>query len=271
MLKHNIEVTMNDTHCLKVIYEASGMTGIKTKIHIEIDTGMGRNGILPDDFYGCFSSLNKEFVLLAGIFTHIKNAKSKISTDTQNDKFISLIPSLQKDILINISNSAGLKYNRYLFHNSVRMGLALYGLSLDQPDRLNLLPAMTWYAQITQIYKRERNSSIGYGDGYVLKRDSVLGIIPVGFVHGYPRNSKGPVLVKGMRCPILGIVNMQCIVVDLTDVPSCKVGEYVVIFGRDEFSNVLRISELCDASIIPNLFTCCLSDSIPKSFIYRKK
>lgn len=268
LLEHDIEVTINDYKCLELIYEASGVTGKKTKIHIEIDTGMGRNGILPNDFPSYFSSLNMEYVIFSGIFTHIKNAKSKISTVTQNDQFLAVLPSLQSEILINVSNSSSLKYGNYLFYNSVRVGLALYGLSLQQIGQLNLQPALTWYAQITQIYERKKNFTVGYGDGHVLKRDSILGIIPVGFVHGYPRNSKGPVLVNGTRCPIMGIINMQCMVVDLTDVLSCKTGDQAIIFGIDESGNVLGIDEVCNDLTIPNLFTCCLSESIPRTIKY---
>lgn len=209
-------------------------------IWLKVDTGMHRLGILPQQFNELFSRLNKirHIKKPFGLMTHLADA------DNDDRKFtleqFSLFEKLfaNKPGLKSIGNSAAiLRYTEKLC-DMVRPGIMLYGVS-PFADKVgadfNLKPAMTLSSQIIAIKQLKRGDKVGYGCIWECPDDMLIAIIAIGYGDGYPRHAENgtPVLVNDVRCPLVGRVSMDMIIVDLRLQPNAKIGDQVILWGDD--------------------------------------
>ncbi len=227
----------------------------KVKVHIEIDTGMGRIGISSGSAFSLIEKvLELEYLEIEGIYTHFAAADSEPDfTEKQIDDFNKILKRLDKaDInipLVHMANSAAmLKYKTSHF-NLVRPGLAMYGL-LPFPTALkyiNLKPVFKLKTKVVYLKKVPIRTSISYGRTFITKRDSMIATIPVGYADGYNRllSSKGEVLIQGKRAPVIGRVCMDMCMVDVTDISRVKIGDEVVLIGQQGKETIL-VEEIAD-------------------------
>lgn len=234
-------------------------------VHVNIDTGMGRFGALPDEAEAMVREvLSWNSLRLAGISTHYPMADRPEVAGAQELAMAALLdrlPPLPGDAWIHWHNSEGLLLRPVSRTNVVRVGLMLTGtVPAGCPDP-GLTPAVRWVSSLSLVKRLPKGHGVSYNRTKVLDRDSVTGIVPVGYADGYPiaLSGKGCVLVQGRRCPVLGRVTMDYIIVDLTDLPSpVGPGEPVVLFGK-QGSDVLSVTELArDAGTIPYDILCGL-------------
>ncbi len=220
----------------------------KPKIHLKVDTGMHRQGFLPEEGKEVLKSLAilKNKIILEGIFTHFASAKNPAFpayTCHQIEDFKEWVSLLEKEgfhpIAHALATSGAILFPEAHF-DMVRIGIGLYGhwpskeTKSYAENKIKLSPAMSWKTIISEIKKLPKGEKIGYDLTEELWRDSVVGICPVGYWHGFPRilSGIGHFLAKGKRAKILGRVSMDMIVVDLTDVKGIKEGEEAVILGK---------------------------------------
>jgi alanine racemase len=177
---------------------------------------------------------------LSGIFTHLSSADSdKAYTHHQIETFNSAIKIIEKfgfkPKLIHAANSSASILYKQAHYSALRPGIALYGLlPFKGADKLiNIKPVLSWKTKLILIKTLPKGSAISYGQTFVTKRKTKLGVISVGYADGYSRllSNKGYVLVKGKKVPILGRVTMDLTMIDLTDVHNAKVGDEVVLIG----------------------------------------
>jgi len=219
-------------------------------IHIKIDTGASRVGIRPDEavaFIKKIKSLPK--LNLCGIFTHYASSEdsNQAFTNQQTDKFTRVIDTLEKQgvdiVWRHAACSAATMVNRQTRFNLIRLGIVSYGLwpspetkllSDVKNRRLDLKPALTWKTKIIQIKDLPAKTSIGYDCTYRTNKKMKLAILPVGYWDGYDRklSNNSEVLIRGHRCPVRGRVCMNLTMVEIPDVISPKVGDKVVLLGR---------------------------------------
>lgn len=214
--------------------------------HLALDTGMGRGGFLPHQLNDALEHLKScRGIQLTGIGSHLPVADEDHDfTEKQFALFDSLIDDLPKPsetFHIHLSNSAGLLGYKSRTTNLVRPGLALYGISPLAGEQSHFQPVMSLKTRVSLINHLPKGHGVSYGRT-LLNRDSKVAILGIGYGDGYPRALSGKgteVIIRGVRCPLLGRVTMDQIIVDVTDLPECAPGDIATLFGPD-----LLVSEL---------------------------
>lgn len=226
-------------------FDALGRTS-PVQAHLALDTGMGRGGFLPDQLHDALTHLEScPGIRLTGIGSHLPVADEDPEFTSQQfelfDSLIESLPSRSGNFHIHLSNSAGLLGYQSRTTNLVRPGLALYGIS-PLPDEQHLFrPVMSLKTRVSLIHHLPRGHGVSYGRT-ILKRDTRAAILGIGYGDGYPRSlsdKNTDVLIRSQRCPLLGRVTMDQIIVDVTELPDCIEGDEATLFGPD-----LQVAEL---------------------------
>ncbi len=250
LIENDITASLCSLAAAEVMDQAAGRLGKRLKVHVKVDTGMGRLGFQTREL-GCGADACSEILKLArlknleleGLYTHFACADScdKTSTLTQFARFESLIAGLEaRGLSIELkhaANSAAVMELPQTHLDMVRPGIAIYGLypsaEVDR-SRLGLRPAMTLKSTVIQVKAVPAGFAISYGSTYVTDRPAVIATVPVGYADGYSRllSSKGQMLVHGSRAPIVGRVCMDLTMLDVSGIADVRVGDEVVVFGR---------------------------------------
>ncbi len=220
-------------------------------LHLKVDTGMSRQGVTVLDLPNFLKLLPKN-ANIEGVFTHFADAdnlKDGSYTGLQLANFKYALEILEKHHIkpkiIHTSATTGLLTMPETQFNMVRLGIALYGLWPSAEfekkfKKLNLQPALTWKTRVAQIKNIKKGVSVGYGITEKVKRDSIIGVLPVGYYDGYDRflSSIGEVLVGGKRCKILGRVSMNLMVADISNVKNPKLWDEVILIGEQDNEHI---------------------------------
>ena len=237
--------------------------GKKVKVHIAVDTGLGRIGVRPEDavhFARIITTMPG--IELEGVFSHfaLADIKDKSFTMEQIRLFQAACASIEAAgihiPLRHIAESAAILDLPDVHFDMVRAGILQYGLwpSDEVTHPLNLRPAMKFCARIVYIKTIPPGTSIGYGRNFIAERESRIATISVGYADGYLRAYTGGfVEVHGKRAPIAGRICMDQCMIDITDVPEAKAGDIVTLFGSDtltaddlaRWANTISYEVLC--------------------------
>jgi alanine racemase len=243
-LLRDVSLTVYDLDVARAYARAAQELKRTARVHVEVDTGMSRLGVLPaaaPSFIRAVAALNA--ICVEGIFTHFSSADSDEGyTQLQLARFrdvLSTIGDLPTLRYVHAANSAGaLAYPEARF-NMVRIGLAMYGLNPFhpaplRPAGLRLRPAMTWRTTIAQVKTLPAGTPVSYGGRFVCPRETTIAVIPVGYADGFRRApcTFGEVLVRGQRAPIVGAVCMDQSTIDVSRIPNVRIGDEVVIIGQ---------------------------------------
>ena len=263
-LARDIEQTVCDLELAKPVSAAASKSGKPARVHVKVDTGMGRLGVVADDCADfMYRLLNMPGIEIAGVYTHFANALARDISDAkrQNERFSDLIPLLRsKDIptgLCHAANSAGLIRIPESHHDMVRPGTILYGQypTSHMPRKLDLRETWCLKARIVALKKLPVGARVGYGSEFTAKRPTLAAVIPIGYSDGFTlipesaaRRANSPVsfiagkvlgtnggphvTVREKRAPVIGRVSMQLCSVDVTDVPGVQLGDEVIIPAR---------------------------------------
>ncbi|NWF51938.1 MAG: alanine racemase [Nitrospirae bacterium] len=233
----------------------------KINVHVKVDTGMGRIGLSGNkiiDNLICISEM--EGLEITGIMSHFSEADllDRSFAYSQLKEFNrireELFKKLKKRIFSHIANSAAVLTFGESHLDAVRPGLMLYGYSsLSKDSELNLIPAMKVKTVILCIRNLPSGFPISYGRTFITKRQSIIGVIPVGYADGYNRlfSNNAEVLVKGVRVPVVGRVCMDLTMIDLTDIKDVKEGEEVVLLGQQGNETITAYELANKAGTIP--------------------
>jgi alanine racemase len=225
----------------KIMKEAEDFGISDYPIHLKIDTGMHRLGFEEKEIDKLISILkNQNFVKIRSVFSHLVGSDSPDFDDFTRQQIAlftkiknKITEAFSHKILVHILNSAGIeRFSDYQF-DMVRLGIGHYGMSATPNSHLE--EVCTLKTKILQIRNVSKEDTVGYSRKGTLTRDSVIGALPIGYADGLNRklgNRAWSVLVNGVKAPIVGNVCMDVCMVDLTDVPSVKEGDTVVIFGK---------------------------------------
>lgn len=231
----------------------------RVKIHIKIDTGMGRLGIPYQDATNFIKdAIHFPNIEIEGIFSHFATAylRDKSYCKEQFRRFSYVISELKNmgiEIpLKHIANSAAILDCPDMHLDMVRPGILLYGLwpGDEIEKRIVIKPAMSFKTRLVLIRRLAPGSSISYGQTYTLDKESLIGVIPVGYSHGLRRvlSNKGYVLVRGKKAKIVGTICMDMTMIDVSNIPDVCIGDEVCIFGTqgDDFISPDEIAGLCN-------------------------
>lgn len=247
-LKEKIRLPIYSLDTAKKLNRLAQKYRQKFKIHFKIDTGTSRLGLTELEAINTIKQLKKlKFIEIEGIFSHLAASEElKSYTQLQYHRFVAIIRKIT-NLGFNIpyhhlACSAAVLVKLESQFDLIRLGISLYGLwpsnqtrkiTQKKYPRFNLKPALSWKTKIIQIKIVPKGTPIGYGCSYKIKRQTKLGILPIGYNEGYDRrlSNKGEVLVKGQRSKVLGRICMNLTMIDLTDIPNVRVGETVILIG----------------------------------------
>ncbi len=217
------------------------------RINFKVDTGMGRMGAWQDEALEQFSAiLGLKNVTLHSVSTHLPVPDDDPDfTEAELARFSQLAKTfrdLSPGVKIHALNSAGtLGFGHYAF-DLIRPGLLLYGSAYPASYQALLRPALTWKARVLLVREVGSGRSVSYGRTYVTDRPMKIASLSVGYADGFPRQASGRganALIGGRRCPVLGRVTMDQILVDVSDVPDAQSGDEAVLIGQQGNEEIL--------------------------------
>jgi len=261
--------------------QAARGAGLQIHVHIKIDTGMGRLGVNEDQALAFVEALRQQCpnLVLEGIYTHFPVADSdRDFTLGQMRRFRDIVYSLENQFItfsfVHAGNSMGLgDYKSELF-NLARPGIMLYGIYPleDLKKKVHLKPVMSVKARIIFVQTIAKGRGISYGHTFKAKEDITVAVLPLGYSNGYLRSlsNKAFVLVAGVRCPVVGRVTMDQIIVDITAVTlsgkTPKIGDEAVIMGTQKGTSI-SVDEIAHwADTISYEILCSLGNRLPRSY-----
>ena len=276
---YGIRPTVFQLSAARELSKTAVRTGTSLPVHVAVDTGMSRIGFADtEESVKEIEEMAKlPGLVLEGIFTHFARADEKDKSDAVSQlnrylRFISLLQEAGISIpLRHCSNSAGILEMPEANMDAVRAGISMYGIyPSDEMDRnrIRLEPAMELKSHIVYIKEVPAGVPVSYGGTFVTDRPTRIATIPVGYADGYPRSlsSRGCVLIRGKRAPILGRICMDQFMADVTDIPAEELDE-VTLMGRDgeEFLSVDELGAL--SGRFPYEFVCDVSKRVPRIYV----
>ena len=267
---------------LDLLCDAARKDGKKMKVHIKVDTGMGRIGITPDDEGIEFVKkvLSKAELEIEGVFTHFAKADEadKAYAHEQYRKFKSFTDRIEKELgyripLKHCANSATIIEMPDMQMDMVRAGITLYGLMPSDEVILgdvSLTAALSLHSHISYIKTVHEGESISYGGLFTAEKDTRVATVPLGYGDGYPRmlTGKGSVLIHGKRCRILGRICMDQFMVDVSEITDVREGDPVVLIGR-QGDECITAEEIGDLSGRFNYeLVSLLTDRVPRVYFF---
>jgi len=243
-VRHGIDPSVCDLVFARALSDEAVQAERAVRFHVEVDTGMGRAGVHleeADAFLAEACALPG--LRLASVYTHFPDADAADPSFAREQvrRFRALLERLEARGLAppraHAANSAGTVNLPEGLFDWVRVGLIAYGLQPgpgSSEARLPLSPVMSFRSRLVQVRDMPAGSTVSYARTYTAPRALRMGVVPVGYGHGYSwlLSNKGHMLVGGRRVPILGRVTMDLTMVDLSDVPESHVGDEVVLFGE---------------------------------------
>jgi alanine racemase len=249
-------------------------------VHLKVDTGMGRLGLLPGEFPSALEQARAAPELaVEGVMTHFAEADVAGSAYTadQQQQFLSIIAQAaagrppQPPIIAHAANSAALLTRPESRLQMVRAGLAIYGVLPAPHCRgiVELEPVMRWTTRLAHLRRLESGRSIGYGRSFTTTRPSLIGLLPMGYAAGYPRllSNRAVCLHDGARLPVVGRVSMDLTMIDLTDHPAAAVGDEIVLLGSQGEGRVTAEELAGWAQTIPYEILCAAGGRNPRCYL----
>ena len=280
LIKNDISQAVYSYEMAKILSEEAMRLGKKAKIHIKVDTGMGRIGFQPvkDNIEVIYAISRLPGIEIEGIFTHFARADEKTIEPAREPfrKYMAFVEELEKRgvkiPIHHVSNSASIIGFSEANLDMVRSGITTYGLYPSDEvakDVLVLEPAMQWKSIISYIKTVEPGTSISYGGTFTAKEKMTVATIPVGYADGMKRDlsGKGRVLIHGQYAPILGRICMDQFMVDVSHIKEAAIGDTVTIFGKDGEKNI-PVEEIAEKSHSFNYeFVCSITNRVPRKYL----
>jgi alanine racemase len=245
-IRQNVTVTIYASESAQALSRAAQALGKTVKVHLKVDTGMSRLGIRAEQI--------EEIVALAheitelpglqfeGLYTHFAEADSanRSSIQRQLARFKNVLQRLEGEGLrppiVHASNSAATISEPEAHFDMVRPGIAIYGLDPSTEVQLpaGFRPALSFKTQVSQVKLIPAGEKISYGGTYTTERPTLIAVLPVGYADGFRRGPQnwGSVLLHGKEAPLLGRVCMDQCMVDVSTIPQVRMGDEVVLIGR---------------------------------------
>lgn len=254
-IEHDVSFFVFTMERLRAVEQVSKKTSKPARIHIELETGMHRTGFLPHELNQVAEILTKndKNISLEGLCTHFAGAEHLANFERVQKQMQHFQKTCRwfydfglKPRFRHVACSAGLLNFPDSALDLVRIGISNYGfwpseetkmLHLKENGQMPKDPlqrVLSWKSKILSVNHVGEGKYVSYGKSYITNRDSLIAVVPVGYGYGFSRNlsNLGHVLVHGKRVTVVGSVNMNMMVLDVTDVPDVQVNDEVVLIGR---------------------------------------
>ncbi len=264
-----------DIETAGLLNKHAARTGKRRPVHVKIDSGMGRLGLLPEDvplFFRRFAALDNLF--LEGMLSHFAETYGEDSafSEKQLSTFLHAVDTARKTgcspVYTYMANSAAIVDFRKSHFNLVRPGLMLYGVYPESGlrEKIRLDPVLSLKTRILQLKKVPPGFSVSYGRTFVTSRESLIATIPIGYGDGLPRSltGRGEVIVRGRRAPMVGAICMDLTMVDVTGIDGVEAGDDVVLIGTQDGETITAEEIAEKAGTIPYEVLCSISGRVPR-------
>jgi alanine racemase len=250
--------------------------GVKARIHLNVDTGMGRLGVLPQRALDLLREVHESKDLeLAGVMTHVSAADGAraASTHEQQRLFERVLREARAERLlsgwIHMANSAAMFTDLRPRYDTVRPGISAYGvLPTDMPSSDELKPVMSLLSQIVFLKDIPKDYAVGYSSTWQAEQPTRIATVPVGYNDGVPwrLGNKGEVIVRGTRAPIVGRVSMDYTTIDVGHIPGVSVGDVVTLIGTDTHESISAEELARKADTIAYEITCHVGKRVRRMY-----
>lgn len=271
LIDAGVDISILDADGVRAAAAAAGRTGRRVRGHVKIDSGLHRLGTLPETVESLVAALRDagDRVEVAGLFTHFADAGADSAfTVTQHTRFldaVEVIRPLAPDALLHTSGSAAVLAHPAMHHDLVRVGIAFYGYP-PVPGPASLRPAMHVFCRIAQVRTVAPGETVGYGRTWRAETARRIATATMGYGQGLPRalSNCGHLALRGRRCPIVGVVSMDQVSVDVTDIDGVAAGDVAMFIGERDGVRI-GADEVGDrAGTLPHEILCGVSDGIPR-------
>lgn len=271
-IEHDVSFFIFELNRLKAAVEEAKRIGKPARVHLHLETGMNRLGLDQDLFGDTVQMIrdNGDYLQIDGLCTHYAGAESVgnyVRIQEQIKRFKGYTSwfeeqGVKAENYHTACSASTLNYPETIM-DMVRIGIAQYGFWPNRETYMNFVKkypdidaehedplerVISWKSEVMSTKKVPAGEFIGYGNTYLTSRDQKIATVPIGYSHGFGRNltNVGIVLINGERAPVAGLVNMNLLTIDITDIPTVKKGDEVVIIGKqgDQEMTVASFSEM---------------------------
>ncbi|MBD3271621.1 MAG: alanine racemase [Elusimicrobia bacterium] len=270
---YRLTPTVASLTAAKALAQAGTRKRLRIPFHFKIDTGMGRIGVNPTSACEIIKNIvSYEYIYAEGVYTHLACAESNAAyTKHQLNLFDRVRAELNRaGIIIPLyhaaNSSAAIRFKRS-HYSMVRIGLSAYGLQTSGTHKFRgLRPVLSWKTKIVFLKTVPAGTSISYCGTYKTRKKTQIATLPVGYADGYNRllSNNAEVIIRHVRCPVIGRVTMDMIMVDVTRVKKCAIGDEVILIGGSgkEFITAEELATQCRT--INYEIVCRIADRVPR-------
>jgi alanine racemase len=279
-IANNITLTVYDPRVGKEYAQKAVEHGQDVRVHVKVDTGMGRLGMHPEEALTLLQQMKEDEGLeIEGICTHFARAdEPEVNTTNQqmkrfNDLLQKLDEANMRPKMTHTANSAGSICFPESRFDLVRPGIAMYGLdpSPEAPLPDDFQAALTWKARLSSKKTLPARHGISYGHKYYTQTEERIGVVPVGYADGFRRVPGNFMLIEGYRVPVVGNVAMDQTMVRLDYVPQAEIGSEVVLIGRQGEQTISAHELAASWGTISYEVVCGLADRLPRIYLNEKE
>jgi len=277
LIAHRLTPVVSDRHILPVLAKAAQSHPARYPIHLKAETGMGRLGLSPEELLALLDNpLLQSPLQVEGLMTHLADADGKDSTFTERQLgvFCAVLEQIRKRgltlPLVHTANSAAIVRFPDAHFSLVRPGIMLYGYHtlpaiVPAPD---LRPVLSLRTRVVQLRTIPPGGTVSYNGTFVATRPTRIAVLPIGYADGYSRqlSHRGSVLIQGRRAPIVGLVCMDMIMVDVTDLAPVQVGETVTLIGQQGGESIWADEVAGWIGTIPYEVLCGIGARVPRLY-----
>jgi alanine racemase len=277
LVAYQLTPVVSDGRILPALAKAAHSRQVPHPIHLKIETGMGRLGFSPEELPALLDNpLLRSPLQIEGVMTHLADADGKDSTFTirQLDTFDAALGQIRQrgltPPLVHAANSAAIVRFPSAHYSLVRPGIMLYGYHTlpDTVSAPDLRPVLSLHTTIAQLRTLPRGGTVSYNGTFVATRPTRIAVLPIGYADGYSRrlSHRGSVLIRGRRAPIVGLVCMDMIMVDVTDLGPVQVGETVTLIGQQGGDSIWADEIAAWIGTIPYEVLCGIGSRVPRLY-----
>ncbi len=275
--KYRLTPVVADVKSLKRIAQDAGHRKLPVSVHIKIDTGMGRLGFSMDELDALASALK------GARYVHVEGVMSHFACSEQRDEYgMSQISRFEEAVgflkthavqpqLVHMANSGAVCQYPEAYFSMVRLGIMLYGSYSDPrlADKVKVRPVMKLASRVAYVKVFPSQSSLSYGRTFITSRKTKVAYIAAGYADGIPRalSNKGAALLRGRRCPIIGRVCMDWLLVDVTDLPDVEPGDEAVLMGGAGNDAITADEIAAHVNTIPYEILCSVSRRMSREYV----
>jgi alanine racemase len=277
ILEYNLTPTVSDMEFAQALAARASQSSRLAKVHVEIDTGMTRGGVNEEDACRVLAELSKlKGIAVEGVYTHLPGTYREDPEDLERQigAFQGIIDALGREGMVfplrHTANSAAVAQYPASHINMVRPGGMIYGMfPRKEINGIGFEPVMSFKSRVVNVKRVRKGKTVSYGRTYRFDRDATVAAVAAGYGHGVARSmsNNADLLVRGVRAPVVGMVTMDVTIADVSHIPGVRVGDEVIIFGKqgNQEISVYEVAERCGT--ISYEITCGIGKRVPRVYI----